>query len=171
MDKSTVWGFVEKHYPNYHSSSDIIRADYLFQILFETMQEGSEAERIFIEEFGSSSVVAGYSYDELTRTIYEQAIANFLSKQKEQDEDEYRPISILNVSADVISSALYDKLHKNKAWTYEDKKGLQEHLFSCAVRDNGDIQILWTSEQEEELRKIEQQCADKDCGYFRIISS
>lgn len=80
-----------------------------------------------------------------------------------------KPIGILDLDRRRITDKLYTKLHNNMLYTYEDTKSLEEHLFSCEVRDNADIR--WTQEETKILESIEQECAEKDCGYFRILTS
>ena len=77
-EMQTIWGFVEKYYPNYDSSDDIAEAEDLYKIINnEPMQKGTDAYNLFIEEYQGNLELAKERYNELHVRIYEQAILAF----------------------------------------------------------------------------------------------
>lgn len=80
-------------------------------------------------------------------------------------------IGILDVDYNTVPENVFDLLYDNKLYTYADMEGsLDEHLFSAEVKEKAVEEGLELSYEEEKfIDFIASQCAEKDCGYFRII--
>ncbi len=62
----TAWDFVEEYYPNYSSSDEICRAQDLYIEIFDNNNASKELDE---------------EYNYLMKSIYEQAIENFIHSQ------------------------------------------------------------------------------------------
>lgn len=77
-----VWEFVEKYYPNYYSSGDILLADDLQKIIDGEAETGSSAEEYFINTCDENKEVVLEQYIRVHKHIYEKAIEGYLKSLK-----------------------------------------------------------------------------------------
>jgi hypothetical protein len=90
MNTENIWNFVEKFYPNYSSSDEILHNDDLLKLLEEEAETDSGAEDIFnsirqelIDLFGTEPCqeeiikVAEQRYADSLVQIYEKAIKGY----------------------------------------------------------------------------------------------
>lgn len=91
-NKLKVWYFVEKYFPNYHTSDEIARSNDLSVILEGCAKEGSIAAEIFAEEFDNNIDAVKQAHNESELYILQTAIENFLNS----DETRMRNVLYLN---------------------------------------------------------------------------
>lgn len=75
-NKSTVWDFVEKYYPNYSSSDDIAFNNDLEKILHGELT--GRAGELYNEMYRGHDNLLGLHYDESLLGIYEKSIKSYL---------------------------------------------------------------------------------------------
>lgn len=81
-DLENSWGFIERYYPNYSSSDQILRADMLYKILQQEYEEGDDTDKYFEEYYNYRLSEVGTAYDELMLSIYEKAINGYIESKK-----------------------------------------------------------------------------------------
>ena len=90
MNTEHIWNFVEKFYPNYSSSDEILHNDDLLKLLEGQVDTGADSiydsiRQELIEKFGiepcDSEIisVAEQRYDESLARIYEKAIKGYFT--------------------------------------------------------------------------------------------
>ena len=74
----SVWDFVVKYYPGYYQSDKIALADDLQKIMYDEVEEGSNAEQYYINECDENMEIAIEHYNRVHREIYEDAIVGWI---------------------------------------------------------------------------------------------
>jgi hypothetical protein len=75
------WRFVERWYPRYHSSPKITLADDLQKIIDDEEEEGSDAHRLWMEDYQQDLDKVWKDYNKLHVEIYEEAIKAYIESK------------------------------------------------------------------------------------------
>lgn len=74
-----AWDFVEKHYPDYHTSEKIYKVNQLNMILLDEVDpEDKATEELFKTEYDGSMLKVRVAHDVLCKVIYEVSIVEYL---------------------------------------------------------------------------------------------
>lgn len=84
QQQPTPWDFVEKYYPNYHTCDLIALSDDLTKIIDEEFDAGDSAHKLLLEKYDGDRLSPEIftDYHDVMMTIYEKAIENFQTTQK-----------------------------------------------------------------------------------------
>lgn len=81
-DLENEWDFVERYYPNYDSSDQILQSDILYKILQQEYEEGDDTDKYFGEHYNYQLSEVTAVYEELILSIYTKAINGYIVSQQ-----------------------------------------------------------------------------------------
>ena len=81
MEELTIWDFVAKWYPDYHSSDEILHNDDLAKLVDGEYEEGDHSHDMLMKQYGGdiNNPQIKIDFSLHNEYIYGKAIENFLS--------------------------------------------------------------------------------------------